>query len=77
MIQIINVQPLQTYKLKVTFTNNESKIFDMSKYLNKGVFQELKNETYFNQVKNYKKYIAWPNDQDLSCDTLYTEGKGI
>ena len=71
--RIIKVEPLEEYKLKLHFTNNEVKIFDTNPYLNKGIFKELKNSIIFNQVKVFMGSITWPNGQDFCPDTLYEE----
>ena len=49
--RIREVIPMPDYKLKLIFTNGELGIYDCSNLLNFGVFQELKNRNYFNQVK--------------------------
>ncbi len=71
--RIIKVEPLEEYKLKLYFTNNEIKIFDTNPYLNKGIFKELKNFEIFKQVRVFMGSIAWPNGQDFCPDTLYEE----
>jgi hypothetical protein len=71
--RIIKVEPLEEYKLKLHFTNNEVKIFDTNPYLNKGIFKELKNSIIFNQVKVFMGSITWLNGQDFCPDTLYEE----
>ncbi|MBL4744681.1 MAG: DUF2442 domain-containing protein [Cycloclasticus sp.] len=38
-----------------------------------GVFKELKNSNYFNQVKPYDGTIVWPHEHDICPDTLYLE----
>ena len=48
--RISEVIPLSDYKLKLIFTNGEQGIYDCTHLLNFGVFQELKNKNYFNQV---------------------------
>jgi len=58
--RIIKVEPLEEYKLKLYFTNNEIKIFDTNPYLNKGIFRELKNFEIFKQVKVFMGSII-PN----------------
>ena len=41
---------------------------------NKGVFTELKDEAYFRQARVAFGAVSWPNEQDLSHDTLYLLG---
>lgn len=42
-LAVINVEPLNDYKLLLTFDNGEKRIFDVSPYLDKGIFKELKD----------------------------------
>ncbi len=49
MKEIIKVEPLEDYKLLLTFENNEKKIKDMKPYLNKGIFKKLKDINFFNE----------------------------
>ncbi len=67
--------PLKDYKLKVIFTDNSEGIFDCCKYLDKGIFIELKNPAYFNKVKVSNGTITWSNGQDFCPDTVYIERK--
>lgn len=53
--------------------NQEVRIFDTKPYLEKGIFQELKDLDYFQQVKTFFGGVQWPNEQDFSPDTLYLE----
>lgn len=70
MKKIINVEPLEDYKLLLTFDDNVKKIKDMKPYLNKGVFKALQNKDFFNSVKIVLGTIAW-GDIDMCPDTLY------
>jgi len=70
MIRIKTVKPLQEYKLLIVFENNEERICDISQFLNVGSFKELRNEALFNQVRNAGYSVEWPNELDLSSDTL-------
>lgn len=51
MFKILKLQILDDYKLHITFYNKEEKIFNVKPYLDKGVFNELKDKTYFSSVK--------------------------
>jgi hypothetical protein len=75
--RIIKVETLQDYKLLLEFANGESKIFDMNKYLDFGVFKELKDVNYFNRVKVGNGSIFWSHEQDLCPDTLYLDSVKI
>jgi hypothetical protein len=71
--KVLNVQPLENHRLKLTFDNTEIRIFDVTPYLDKGIFTELKDPNYFHQVKPFFGGIQWPNEQDFSRDTLYLQ----
>lgn len=70
MIKVKSVTPLEDYKLQVIFENNLERTCDISQFLNKGAFSELKDIHLFNQVKSAGYSVEWPNELDLSSDTL-------
>ena len=65
------VEPRNNYKLSITFENGEKRIFDVTPFLDKGIFSKLKNIDYFQKVRVAFGAIQWPNEQDFSKDTLY------
>jgi hypothetical protein len=69
-----SVLPLPQHRLQIEFENGEQKLFDVTPYLEKGIFTELKDEAYFKSVKVGFSSIEWPNEQDFSKDTLYLLG---
>jgi len=75
MRKVIDVLPCPSFRLKVTFDNSETRYFDVTPYLDKGIFKELRNEDYFRRVAVRFDGVAWPNHQDLSPDTLYLLGR--
>jgi len=50
---VISVEVKQEYVLKLAFANKEVRLFDASPFLDKGIFNELKDISYFKQVKVY------------------------
>lgn len=71
--RISEVVAMPDYKLKLIFTNGEQGIYDCLDLLDFGVFQELKNQHYFNQVKVLHGTVTWPHEQDICPDTLYLD----
>ena len=67
------VKPLPNHKLLVTFENGEQRIFDVTPYLDHGVFQDLKNPAVFNSVRVNFDALEWPNGADLCPETVYAE----
>jgi hypothetical protein len=73
-LKIAAVEVLPQYKLWVRFGNGQSRLFDVGPYLGKGVFKELRDESYLKKVRIISGGIEWPHEQDLSADTLYYRG---
>lgn len=75
--RVKNVLPIEDYKIYITFENGEEKLFDVSPYLETGIFQELKDLKMFHTVKPVLGSVQWENGQDFCPDTLYLEGKPV
>ena len=73
MVKVISVDPLDNYKLKIELSNGRKRIFDVSPYVDKGVFDELKDEGYFRSVRPAYGGIMWPHEQDFSPETIECE----
>lgn len=71
MREIKEVEVLSDYRLLLTFDNKEKRIKDMKPYLDKGVFQKLKDKNLFNQVKISFGTISWGEQIDMCADSLY------
>ncbi len=69
-LAVKEVKPIDDYKLMLTFENNEIRLFDMILYLDKGIFQELKDENLFKAVKISFDSIEWLNEADIDQETL-------
>ncbi len=69
--RVIGVEVKSGYTLQVAFENDEIRLFDATPFLEKGVFNELKDPNYFQQVRVAFGAIEWPHEQDFSKDTLY------
>lgn len=67
------VQPLEEYRIYVELENSQKGIFDLKPYLHRGVFQELRDVHYFNQVGILFGAVTWPNEQDIAPETLLAE----
>jgi len=73
-MNVIKVEPIKPSVLKITFSSNEIKYFDVSPYWNSSFFKELQSWDYFKQVKVSGRTVEWPNEQDIAPETLYLEG---
>ena len=69
------VKALDDFQIYVEIENGNKGTFDMKPYLDFGVFKELKNLNYFNQVGILFGAVTWPNEQDIAPETLVSEMK--
>lgn len=73
----MDVKPLEDYRLLVTFTNEEKKIFDVKPYLEFKPFQELINKALFDTVHIAGLSVEWMNGQDICPDELYFNSSSV
>ena len=73
MVQVTFVKAEKDHRLFVRLSNGRSGYFDVSPYLEKGIFKQLRDSSYFRQVKIAFGGVAWPNQQDFSADTIEFE----
>ena len=70
---VIDVQPLNDYRLRLIFEGGEVRDFDLKPYLDFGIFSELREPRYFESVYIEFGSLEWPKGQGLSYDTLYVK----
>ncbi len=69
------VKPLPDFRIYLEIQDGRKGVFDMKPYLNKGIFRELNDVHYFNQVGILFGAVTWPNEQDIAPETLLAELK--
>jgi hypothetical protein len=67
------VKPLSDYKIYVEIEDGRKGVFDLTPYLDRGIFRELRDVNYFNQVGILFGAVTWPHDQDIAPETLLDE----
>ena len=77
MNRVIDAKANEDFSLDLKFEDGSVKRFDVTPYLNLGVFRELKDADYVKQVTIAFGTVKWPNEQDTSPDTLYLDGVDI
>ena len=75
--KVTQATTIKPYFLRLDFANGEQRLFDVTPFLEKGIFRELKQFSYFKQVKVVAGSVQWPHGQDFSYDTLYIKSKHI
>ena len=76
-LAVKGVKPINNYNLILTFSNGEKRQFDMNPYLDKGIFQELRDLSMFNTVRLSFDTIEWENEADLDPEVLYKDSVKI
>ena len=71
--RIARVSAESSYRLRLTFTNGEVRVFDVTPWLDKGVFRLLRDKAIFKSVHPWHGTVQWSGGQDLCPDTLYED----
>lgn len=71
--RVKSVVATEGYKLEITFSNDEVRLYDCTPLLNFGVFTELRDMSYFKQARVEGGTVVWPHEQDICPDTLYED----
>ena len=67
------VKPLPNFRIYVEIEDGRKGIFDLTPYLDYGIFRELRYVHYFNRVGILFGAVTWPNEQDIAPETLLSE----
>jgi hypothetical protein len=59
--KLIDVKPIEGYRLLLEYMNGEKKILDTSYWLEKQMYMELRNEELFKTVKLAGITVMWVN----------------
>lgn len=73
MPRVIGADYISDYKIKVTFDNGQIRVADCSKWIGGGVFEPLKDKSYFKKFFVDGWTISWKNGADIAPETLYDE----
>ncbi|MCY7345835.1 MAG: DUF2442 domain-containing protein [Pyrinomonadaceae bacterium] len=77
MIKVVEAVANEDFSLNLKFNDGSVKRFDAKPYLDYEVFKPLKNTDYFKRIKIAFGTVQWADEQDISPDTLYLEGKDV
>jgi Protein of unknown function (DUF2442) len=77
MKKVVAVKANEDFSLDLKFNDGSVRRFDATPYLDLGVFTELKDLSYFKQVRIAFGTVQWPHEQEISPDTLYLESTPI
>jgi hypothetical protein len=70
---VIEVIPLDNYKLRIKLSDGRVGLFDVSPYIKSDFFKELKDPVYFRRVYIDYNTVVWPHEQDIAPETIAEE----
>jgi hypothetical protein len=73
--KLTDVAPLEDYRLILTFSDNEKRLYDFKPNLSHKFYEPLYNVKMFNAVSAVDGEIEWLSGQDFCPHTLYDESE--
>jgi hypothetical protein len=67
------VKALPDFKLLLVFKNGERRLFDVSPYLDHGIFRALRDPAVFNSAHISFDTVTWSNGANLCPEVLYRD----
>ena len=74
---VTRLTPKPGHRLLLEFDNGETRLFDLTPYLERGVFRALRDSADFALAQVVDGSIEWPGEIDLSHDTLYLRSEVV
>ena len=71
LMEVIKADYLDGYRLRLRFSNGETRIADMESSLTGPVFQPLKDIEYFKKFSIPFNTVQWENGADFAPEYLY------
>ena len=68
---VTHLIPQPEHRLLLEFSSGETRMFDLTPWLDKGVFRALRDSPDFAKARVVDGSVEWPGEIDLSYDTLY------
>jgi hypothetical protein len=74
---VVKVEARPGYLQYLEFENGEKRIFDMSPYMDKKPFVELKGSPRFAMASIDYGTVVWPGGIDIAPETLYDRSRAV
>lgn len=71
--RVCAVKALPDYRLDLTFTNGERRVYDVTPLLDWPAYRVLKNKALFSAARVEYGSVCWPGDLDCCPDRLYRD----
>ena len=72
-IKVTQCEPMPGYTLKVTCSDSAPGMFDMYRYVERGMFQPLKDPRMFDRVRLTFGVPSWPGDIDIAAERVRSD----
>jgi hypothetical protein len=72
LVRVKSVEPLENFRVRITFQNEVQKEIDLDKFLRGEIFEPIRKDLeIFRAVKVIGGTIGWDNGADIDPDVLY------
>ena len=76
LVRVESVEPLDGFRVRITFENGVKKEADLEKFMRGEVFEPIRNDpAMFRSVRVVGATIGWANGADIDPDVLYYDLK--
>ena len=73
-LEITKAKYLGDYRIRLWFNNGEIRVVDLDDSLDRGVFTQLRDKSYFQRFSIPFNTIEWENGADFAPEYLYEHG---
>ena len=77
LLEVTKAEYLDGYRVKLLFSNGETKIVDLSQSLNGVIVAPLKDIEFFKRFVIKFNTIEWENGADFAPEYLYKIGEAV
>ena len=76
LVRVKSVEPLEDFRVRITFQNDVQKEIDLEKFLRGEIFELIRSDPQkFRAVKVVGATIGWDNGADIDPDVLHYDLK--
>ncbi|OZG64001.1 DUF2442 domain-containing protein [Bifidobacterium eulemuris] len=72
-VKVVECEPLPDYRLKVKCSDGTSGVFDMSSYMDRGVYRQIRSPKVFNDVRLIFGVPTWLGDIDIAAERVRSD----
>ena len=74
---VTHVEAQAGHRLLLGFADGQTRLFDVTPYLDQGVFRALRDSPDFARARVVDGSVEWPGEIDLSYDTLFLRSVAV